>query len=84
MLRFLFKKQYPVKLGRWNIIYDNEIIDKKINWANHDHCGSDLCDKHFISKKENDIKKENNMKKEKSKKKTNGEENDLYYKPFCL
>ena len=78
MLRNLFKKQYPVKLGRWNIIYDNEIIDKKINCANHDHCGSELCDKHFISKKEN------NMKKEKIKKKINSQENDLYYKPFCL
>lgn len=26
-------------LGRWDIKYDSNIIDTKIDQANHDHCG---------------------------------------------
>jgi hypothetical protein len=29
----------PVTLGRWSIQYDENIIDRKINQANEDHCG---------------------------------------------
>lgn len=31
------------KLGRWNTIKDNNFMEKTMDWANHDHCGGDLC-----------------------------------------
>jgi hypothetical protein len=27
-------------LGRWDIVYDSKIINKKIDLSNNDHCGS--------------------------------------------
>tara|TARA_B100000035_G_C20783140_1_gene457769 strand:- start:285 stop:506 length:222 start_codon:yes stop_codon:yes gene_type:complete len=28
-----------VHLGRWAITYDNKELEKKVYYANHDHCG---------------------------------------------
>ena len=30
-------------LGRWNVDKPIEAINKNIDWSNHDHCGSELC-----------------------------------------
>ena len=32
-----------VPLGRWTITYDNKQLDKKVYYANHDHCGDIIC-----------------------------------------
>ncbi len=37
------QKQPTVSLGRWNIVYCEKKINKKIDLANEDHCG--VCDK---------------------------------------
>ena len=48
MIRNLFKrKSLQPKLGRWGVTYEKPVLDKRINWANHDHCGSEVCEKHF-------------------------------------
>lgn len=31
-----------VMIGRWNLDYDNTIQNRKVYWANMDHCG--CCD----------------------------------------
>jgi len=30
-------------LGRWETNKNNKIIDTHVDWANHDHCGGELC-----------------------------------------
>ncbi len=35
-----FVKQQVVELGRWNILYCQEKINKKIDLSNEDHCGT--------------------------------------------
>tara|TARA_Y100000816_G_scaffold236412_1_gene182271 strand:- start:171 stop:419 length:249 start_codon:yes stop_codon:yes gene_type:complete len=82
MLKNFLRKQNPLKLGRWNITYDNATLEKKINWANHDHCGSELCDKQFINDKLKNIKKEKKIKQDKDKDKDKDKE--LYYIPYCI
>ena len=44
-------------LGRWNTIIDlnknrdiNKDIERNCDWANHDHCGGELCTKQAIIK----------------------------------
>ena len=42
--RNFFKKMFTasnknVSLGRWAITYDNKELEKKVYYANHDHCG---------------------------------------------
>lgn len=32
-----------VMIGRWNLDYDNTIQNRKVYWANMDHCG--CCDR---------------------------------------
>lgn len=52
MLRYFRPKKLQLKLGRWstiNIENNNskkdiqKQIETNVNWANHDHCGSELC-----------------------------------------
>ena len=38
MLR-IFKPITPMKLGRWTLTSSKKIIDRKVELANHDHCG---------------------------------------------
>lgn len=54
MFKNLLKKSKPLKLGRWGVTYEAPVLEKRINWANHDHCGSEVCENHFVkNKKEN-------------------------------
>ena len=53
----LSKKQNTRNLGRWNTIIDlnkdrdiNKDIELNCDWANHDHCGGELCSKQAIIK----------------------------------
>ena len=52
MLSRLLRKSKPIKLGRWSVTDDIKIQEQRINWANHDHCGSEICEKGFDNKKE--------------------------------
>ena len=72
MFKFL-KKTRPIVLGRWGVTYEKEILDKRINWANHDHCGSEICEKYFSDKD----------KGKKEKEKENNKDTE-YYLPYCL
>ena len=47
---FFKKSKIPYKLGRWNIGEPVAVIQKKADWANHDHCGSELCEQYFEKK----------------------------------
>lgn len=85
MFKFL-KRTKPIILGRWGVTYEQRVLDKRINWANHDHCGSEICEKYF-----NDIEKEKEKDKAKDKvkvkefKNVRGDEQDMeYYLPYCL
>lgn len=40
--KILFSKDKPILLGRWSTVI-NKNTDSLIDWANHDHCGSELC-----------------------------------------
>ena len=69
MLSRLLRKSKPIKLGRWSVTDDIKIQEQRINWANHDHCGSEICEKGFDNKKEKkQEKKINNNDYEKQKK----------------
>jgi hypothetical protein len=51
MFKNLLKKSKPLKLGRWGVTYHGPTLEKRINWANHDHCGSEVCENHFVNDK---------------------------------
>jgi hypothetical protein len=36
----VFVKDTVIALGRWNIVYCDKIINKKLDLSNEDHCGS--------------------------------------------
>jgi hypothetical protein len=75
MFKNLLKKSKPLKLGRWGVTYHGPTLEKRINWANHDHCGSEVCEKHFVNDK-------------KEKKETSTNSNVKYnfdpLLPFCI
>lgn len=62
--RRIFRKKYPIVLGRWNLNYDEEKISRIVHLANEDHCGCCFEEKpkHLILSNIN-----NNMKYEKLK-----------------
>ena len=40
MFARLFKKSnMPIRLGRWGVGSSQKIMDRKVELANHDHCG---------------------------------------------
>ncbi|MBL96277.1 MAG: hypothetical protein CMF52_00510 [Legionellales bacterium] len=95
MIRNLFKrKSLQPKLGRWGVTYEKPVLDKRINWANHDHCGSEVCEKHFSDKKHKEVenwdeylkeKKKKKKPKPSSSKKDDDDDDDFYYYvPYCL
>ena len=46
-------------LGRWATVVNKETnLDNIIDWANHDHCGGELCRIPDIEKRLEEIKKE--------------------------
>lgn len=51
-VRLFTKKRtsWQLPLGRWAITEIKENIDKKIDFANHDHCGGEMCQKVVINK----------------------------------
>lgn len=53
--RFL-RKAKPIKLGRWAVTNDVKVQEQRINWANHDHCGSEICEKKFTKDKKKEKK----------------------------
>ena len=42
----IFKKHRPVLLGRWKLEECKLSVNKKVDWANYDHCG--MCGKNII------------------------------------
>lgn len=95
MIKYLFKRiNLQPKLGRWGVTYEKPVLDKRINWANHDHCGSEVCEKHFSKHKEvenwekflKEKKKAKNpeQKTSSSKKKDDDDDDFYYYVPYCL
>ena len=54
MFKNILKKNTITKLGRWGVTYDNQVLEKRINWANHDHCGSEICEKYFDNETNNE------------------------------
>jgi hypothetical protein len=61
----LISKELPKPVGRWNIEYCNQKINKKIDLSNEDHCGP--CGQYLLTKLEmkNDLEKivEKNLEK---------------------
>jgi len=39
LIRFPKKPKYPILLGRWNLKYDEKMINRTVYLANEDHCG---------------------------------------------
>lgn len=60
-LKNLFSlKNQPVLLGRWNVVYCEKKINKKLDLSNEDHCGS--CNQ-YNQKQEEEQQKMKNKKK---------------------
>lgn len=56
-----------VMMGRWNLEYNSAIQNRKVYWANMDHCG--CCETnsfHTVNKTEKSTKKEQSKQYEKS------------------
>ena len=51
-LSFFKKAASPIRLGRWKHEQGKEIIDLKVDFANHDCCGGPVCRNHIPSKKQ--------------------------------
>ena len=45
IIKRIFKRNLPPKLGRWRTDEPVELIYRKVELATDDHCGSDLCQK---------------------------------------
>lgn len=50
MFRNLFRKQQPIRLGRWA----RTSVKRKVDLSNHDHCGGTLCEKPLPKKDDYD------------------------------
>ncbi len=86
--RFL-KKAKPIRLGRWAVTNDINVQEQRINWANHDHCGSEICENKFTEKNkevENWNKYLNNKKQKKEEKKEKTVKMNDFDEmlPFCI
>jgi hypothetical protein len=57
---FLLTNQ-PVLLGRWNVVYCEKKINKKLDLANEDHCGS--CNQYNQNQEKEEQQKMKNKKK---------------------
>lgn len=51
LLRKIFKRTLPTKLGRWRTDEPMKIVVRKAQLATDDHCGSDLCSKNIKEQK---------------------------------
>ena len=77
MFKNLLKKNTITKLGRWGVTYDHHVLEKRINWANHDHCGSEICENYFNNENnsERNSKTKTNNTDKNAKKETTSWEN---------
>ena len=50
LLRNIFKRSLPTKLGRWRTGEHMKIINRKAQLATDDNCGSNLCLKEIKEK----------------------------------
>ncbi len=57
----IFVKNPVVLLGRWNIVYCQEKINKKIDLSNEDHCGTCSSYNFISSNNNNDNDNEKNQ-----------------------
>lgn len=51
IIRQIFSSKKKV-LGRWNIDYNDKVVNYKIDMSNEDHCGP--CGKHILDTKTNE------------------------------
>jgi len=61
---FIFVKEKPKQLGRWNLDYCKNKMNQKIDLSNEDHCGP--CGQYAITKieeKKKEIQKNNFIRK---------------------
>ena len=74
---FIFngKTQKKNLLGRWSTDKNPNEIHKQIIWANHDHCGGDLC---RYPDFDNNLKNKNEILNDGLK------ESDDYYLPYVI
>ena len=79
ILRIIKKTNLQPKLGRWGVTYEENVLEKRINWANHDHCGSEVCEKLLEKKHEKKGNKQDKENKQEIKEKVID-----YYLPYCL
>ena len=61
-LSSLSSKEQQIRLGRWNVRYDEKTIANTVRWANEDHCG--VCSQEFKYEEQNQNK--SNKQKEES------------------
>ncbi len=59
---FLIKTKTPIiPLGRWNIVYCEKKINKKLDLSNEDHCGSCNQYNNYIKNNKNNKEKKINI-----------------------
>ena len=92
MIKRLFKKSTPIRLGRWGVTYEASVLEKRINWANHDHCGSEVCENKFIEERIKTKESKNPTKQNKTPQINNNNTNSKYDNihkfdpliPYCM
>lgn len=82
LIKNMFKRTTPIKhLGRWNTVQKPEYINLNTDWANHDHCGGEVC-----QLPENKTNQNNETKKTNTEKTNKFNENteDDFYLPYVM
>lgn len=85
---FIRRKSYTSLMGRWGMINENNrFADTNIDWANHDHCGGEICNEFFVNKNNEEETKEkenkdNNDNQSQDEKSTKYEID--YYLPYVM
>ncbi len=81
-IRNMLKRTTPIKhLGRWNTVQKPEYINLNTDWANHDHCGGEVCQ--LPENKTNENKETKNTNTEKTNKFSENVEDDFYL-PYVM
>ena len=82
LIKNMFKRTTPIKhLGRWNTVQKPEYINLNTDWANHDHCGGEVCQ--LPENKTNENKETKNTNTEKTNKFNENTEEDFYL-PYVM
>lgn len=84
LIKNMFKRTTPIKhLGRWNTVQKPEYINLNTDWANHDHCGGEVCQ--LPENKTKETKKTNTEKTNTEKtNKFNENTEDDFYLPYVM